>query len=66
VSQPGHQEPPLEFIWYSLAEALGLLAHLEDAVRTFAETGHLAGSVQLEAEMRLLRRKLGFDDSEDI
>lgn len=54
----------MEFVWYSLAEALTLLADLDAARRTFAESGHLAGVVMLDEEIRLLTRKLELDEPE--
>lgn len=40
MTQPGNEEPPLEFIWYSLDEAASLLADLELAATTLTETEH--------------------------
>lgn len=58
---PG-DEPPND-ISYSLEEALTLLAALEDARDALIESGHLAVVVIIDAEIRLLSRRLGFDDS---
>jgi hypothetical protein len=56
-------EPP-EAIRYSLDEALTLVAALEDARDALVASGHLAVVVSVEAEIRLLSRKLGFRDPE--
>lgn len=39
---PGDQEPP-RHVWYSLEEALELLAVLEDAADALTDSGHLRG-----------------------
>ena len=54
-------EPPEE-VRYSLDEALALLAALEDARDALIDSGHLAVVVAVEAEVRTLSRRLGFDD----
>lgn len=54
-------EPP-EQIGYDLDEALMLLGTLEDARDALIDSGHLAVVVAVEAELRALSRKLGFDD----
>ena len=56
-------EPPDE-IRYDLDEALVLLAALEDARDALIDSGHLSVVVSVESEIRLLSRKLGFDDPE--
>ena len=56
-------EPPEE-VQYRLDEALTLLAALEDARDALIESGHLAVVVSIESEVRLLSRKLGFQDPE--
>ncbi len=56
-------EPP-ERIYYTLDEALTLLAALEDARDALIESGHLAVVASVESEVRLLSRKLGFEDPE--
>ncbi|HEY7042246.1 MAG TPA: hypothetical protein VH419_01120 [Nocardioidaceae bacterium] len=56
-------EPP-PAIRYSLDEALSLLAALEDGRDALIDSGHLAVVVSVEAEIRLLSRRLGFDDPE--
>jgi hypothetical protein len=58
VSPP---EPP-DGIEYDLDEALDLLAALEDARDLMIDGGHLAGVVPVEDQIRLLNRRLGFDD----
>jgi hypothetical protein len=58
------REPPRQ-IWYSLDEALVLLADLEDARGALIATGYLAGAVAIEHELRLLSRKLDLDAPED-
>ena len=56
-------EPPAE-VWYALDEALTLLAALEDGRDALIESGHLAVVLSVEAEIRLVSRKLGFRDPE--
>jgi hypothetical protein len=56
-------EPP-EAVRYTLEEALSLLAALEDARDALIDSGHLAVVVSVEAEIRLVSRRLGFDDPE--
>ena len=55
-------EPPDE-ISYSLDEALSLLAALEDARDVLVISGHLAAVVSVENEIRLLSRRLGFEEA---
>ena len=57
------QEPPSE-VRYSLDEALSLLAAFEDARDALIQSGHLAVVVNVEAEIRLLSRRLGFRNPE--
>ena len=54
-------EPP-DGVEFDLDEVLGLLAVLEDARDLMIDGGHLAGVVPVEDQIRLLSRKLGFDD----
>lgn len=54
-------EPP-DHVRDDLDEALGLLACLEDARDALIATGHFAIVVEVEAEIRRLSRRLGFDD----
>jgi hypothetical protein len=60
VVASGDQEPP-DDISLSLDQALRLLAGLEDARDALIDSDHLAVVVQVEDEIRLLSRKLGFD-----
>lgn len=55
------REPPRQ-IWYELEEALGLLADLEDARDALTTAGQLSTVVLVEHQIRLLSRKLEFDD----
>jgi hypothetical protein len=55
------REPPRE-VWYSLEEALELLAVLEDARDALTESGHLAVVVAVEDQVRSLSRRLDFED----
>lgn len=54
-------EPP-DSVVLSLDEALDLLAALEDARDHMIDGGHLAGVLPIEEQIRLLSRRLGFDD----
>ena len=56
-------EPPVA-IRYSLAEALDLLADLEDARDVLIDSDRLAAVVVIEAQIRLLSRRLGLEDPE--
>ena len=58
---PRDQEPP-RHVWYSLEEALELLAVLEDAADALTDSGHLAVVMAVEAQVRDLNRRLDFDD----
>jgi hypothetical protein len=58
ANDPG---PPNE-VRYSLDEALNVPAALEHALDALIVTGHLATVVDLEPEIRLLGRRLGFQD----
>ena len=49
-------------IWLSLDEALALLADLEDARDALIDAHRLALVVGVEGQIRLLSRRLGFDD----
>jgi len=57
------REPPRE-VWYDLEEALELLSVLEDASTVMTDSGHLAEVMAVEAQIRVLSRKLDFDDPE--
>lgn len=63
MSHSGDIEPP-EAVSYTLDGALALLAVLEDARDALIDSRHLAVVVGIEAEVRALSRKLGFDDPE--
>ncbi|HUY22340.1 MAG TPA: hypothetical protein VMV22_08355 [Acidimicrobiales bacterium] len=55
------QEPPTR-IHFGLEEALDLLAALEEARDALIETDHLAEAAQVEHQIQLLSRRLGFDE----
>jgi hypothetical protein len=57
----GSEGPP-EFVVLTIEEALDLLSHLEDARSSFHEAGLFSGALLIEDPIRLLNRKLGFDD----
>jgi hypothetical protein len=57
------REPP-RHVRYALDEAIGLLADLEDARDALLDSGHLAVVVGVESQIRLLSRRLDFDDPE--
>ena len=61
VSTPDDRQPPDE-VSYRLDEALDLLAALEDVRDTLIDAGRLAVVVVVEAQIRLLSRRLGFND----
>ena len=54
-------EPPAS-IELSLEQTLELLAALEDARDALGESDHLAVLAQIEHQVRVLGRKLGFDE----
>jgi len=56
------QEPPAR-VQYGLEEALDLLAALEEARDALITTDHLAEAAQVENQVQLLSRRLGFDES---
>ena len=56
-----NDEPP-GAVWYSLTEALDLLADLEDVRDVLIKSDYLAAVVGAEAQIRLLSRRLGFTD----
>lgn len=58
---PNEREPPRE-IWFSLDEALDLLATLEDARDALIESGHLSVVMTVETQIRVLSRRLDFDN----
>ena len=58
---PDDREPPRD-VWFTLDEALDLLATLEDARDTLIESGHLSVVLQVETQIRELSRRLDFDN----
>ena len=58
---PDQPKPP-DDVKYHLDEALALLGALEDARDALIDSGHLSVVVTMETEIRVLSRKLGFDD----
>jgi hypothetical protein len=61
VTDPGEREPP-RYVWFTLDEALELLAALEDARDVLANTPHLTVLVEVEEQVRRLNRRLEFDE----
>lgn len=57
----GPSEPPRE-IWFTLDEALGLLAVLEDAREELAGGPALTLLMEVEAQVASLHHKLDLDD----
>lgn len=64
MTLPEDQEPPGD-IRHTLEEALDLLAALEEARDALIVTDHLAEVAQVEHHIRLLSRRLGFDEKGD-
>jgi len=62
MEDPSAQEPPAR-VNYGLEEALDLLAALEEARDALIVTDHLAEAAQVEHQVQLLSRRLGFDES---
>jgi hypothetical protein len=60
VVEPASTEPPGR-VQYGLEEALGLLAALEDSRDVLVTTDHLTVLAQVEHEIQVLSRKLGFE-----
>lgn len=58
-------EPPAE-VSYDLGESLELLAALEDSRDSLVGTDHLAVVAQLEHQVALLSRTLGFDRPREV
>ena len=54
-------DQPPERVSYNIEEALELLAALEDARDTLADSDHLAVVVQLDHQVATLNRRLGVD-----
>ena len=61
MDDPSPQEPPGR-VQYGLEEALELLAALEEARDALITTDHLAEAAQVEHQVQLLSRRLGFDE----
>jgi len=59
--QPTPPQPPAG-VSYGLDEALDLLAALEDGRDVLIDTDHLAVLSQIEHQVQILSRKLGFDE----
>jgi hypothetical protein len=64
MTDPNGREPPGS-VWYTLEEALDLLAALEDARAALTDSGHQTVVLTLEPQVRDLSRTLGFDDQGD-
>jgi hypothetical protein len=60
VPDPSAEPPPS--VSYGLDEALSLLAALEDARDILLDGPHLAVLADVESEIDVLSRRLGFDD----
>lgn len=60
MSDPNGREPP-DAVWYALADALQLLAVLEDARDSLIDSGHLTVVLAIEGQLRILNDKLGLD-----
>jgi hypothetical protein len=58
---PNEREPPRE-VWFSLDEALDLLATLEDARDALIDSGHLSVVLAVEHQIRELSRRLDFEN----
>lgn len=58
---PSEKEPPTS-VQYGLDEALDLLAALEEARDALIDTDHLAEAAQVEHQIQVLSRRLGFDE----
>jgi hypothetical protein len=63
MSESSDVEPPSQ-VSYGLDAALELLGALEDARDALTDSGHLTVVAEIEDQVRLLSRKLGFDDPE--
>jgi hypothetical protein len=62
VGESAHDREPPRHIWYTLDEALGLLADLEDGRDALIDSGGLATVVGIENQIRRLSRKLDLDE----
>jgi hypothetical protein len=54
-------EPPVD-VAYGLEQALDLLAALEDSRDILIDSDHLSALSQIEQQIQILSRKLGFDE----
>jgi hypothetical protein len=61
VTLPSNPEPPGQ-ITFDLSEALELLAALEDARDSLTQSDHLSVLAEVEHQVIIVSRKLGFDD----
>ena len=61
MDDPSPQEPPAR-VQYGFEEALDVLAALEEARDALITTDHLAEAAQVEHQVQLLSRRLGFDE----
>jgi hypothetical protein len=55
---------PPAAVWLTLEEGLALLAVLEDARDALIDSGRLSVVLGMEGQIRLVSRRLGFDDPE--
>lgn len=60
MAEADESEPP-GGVEYALDEALDLLAALEDAWDLLLETDHLSVLAQVEHQIQILSRRLGFE-----
>jgi hypothetical protein len=60
MAEADESEPP-GGVEYALDEALDLLAALEDARDVLLETDHLSVLAQVEHQIQILSRRLGFE-----
>jgi transcription initiation factor IIE alpha subunit len=59
--KPSPREPP-DGIRYGLEEALDLLAALEDSREVLVDTDHLSVLSEVEHQIQILGRRLGFHE----
>lgn len=62
MTTPASREPPAE-VRYSLDEALELLGAMEDGRDALLTTDRLAEVSQMEHQIQVLSRRLGFDET---
>lgn len=60
--EDARETQPPDGVTYDLEEALTLLAALEEVRDTMLATGHLVGVIEIDTEVRLLNRRLGFGE----